>query len=171
MPADDALRLQAIYVRPRPVVLVSVEYAGGSNLFPMDLIGSLSNEKFTLALRSTSPAVALLRNSRRAVLADVPADRKSTAYDLGAHHKSKSIDWSSLPFSSLLSPNFSLRYPAFTSRVREMEIEEIFAVGSHTLFVCSQVHAEYLADTPQLHHTAGFYQAFRKRRAMAFPEA
>lgn len=163
--------LQVFYIRPRPVVLTSVAAAGLENIFPMDLIGPVSEDQFTLALRSTSPAVELMRHSRKVLLADVPADKKNIAYQLGAHHRRRSIDWSALPFSTAQSPCFQLRFPTFASRIREFSIDDVFEVGSHNLFVCSLVHHERRSDAPQLHHTAGFYQAFRRRCGAAFSEA
>jgi len=50
-------QIMIFYICPRPVVLVSVDGGSHSNLFPMDLIGPVASDRFTLALRSTSASV------------------------------------------------------------------------------------------------------------------
>ena len=73
--SDDTPDLRAshvFYICPRPVVLVSVEHEGAGNLFPMDLIGPTDSPWFSMALRSTSPAVRLMQRSRRMALAEHP---------------------------------------------------------------------------------------------------
>ena len=93
MSAPELRRVFVFYICPRPVVLVTVIHEDASNVFPMDLIGPVSGSEFSLALRSTSPAVELMKASRRIALSDVPFDRMSVAYALGKHHKEKSVDW------------------------------------------------------------------------------
>ena len=43
-------------------------------------------------------------------------------------------------------------------------------VGSHTLFLGRIVSDENLAEGAQLHHTAGFHQAYRRRQGMSFTD-
>ena len=142
------------YICPRPVVLVSVEYQGASNMFPMDLIGPTDSPWFSMALRSTSPAVRLMQQSRRMALAGLPFDYKAAAYELGKHHRMESIDFSALPFATRPSQTFGLPVMTDALRVREVEVSEFHEVGSHMVFVTSIV-----SDTgrrpnagPQLFH-------------------
>lgn len=167
----ELLALLMFYVRPRPVVLVSVADGDASNIFPMDLIGPVSPEHFTLALRSTSPATRLMRSSRQVALADVPAEKIAVAYELGKHHRKASIDWDALPFLTSTSSSFGLRVPDFALRIREMYIHDSYDVGSHVFFICSQVSCAERRRALQLHHTAGLYQAYCKRRGVGMQEA
>ena len=129
-----------------------------------------SAERFTLALRSTSPSIATMKESRRAALSDIPARDFATAYRLGIHHKNVRVDWGHLPFRIRRSMHFGLRYPAIAMRVRELEILDFQTVGSHTLFVPRIASDVRVTDEPQFFHTSGIYQHFRARQARAFPQ-
>jgi flavin reductase (DIM6/NTAB) family NADH-FMN oxidoreductase RutF len=171
MPPDAVQQQMIFYICPRPVVLVSVDNASHSNLFPMDLIGPVTADRFTLALRSTSPSIATMKSTRRVALSDVPARECGSAYKLGIHHKNAMVDWDHLPFETRRSRDFSLPYPAIALRVREVEILDFDTVGSHTLFV-SRIASEVAAgDDAQLFHTSGIYQYFRSCNGRAFPAA
>jgi len=156
-------QLAVFYICPRPVVLVSAQDGECSNLFPMDLIGPVAGPRFVLALRNTSPSVAILQNSRRAALADVALGERSLAYALGKHHRESNIDWSALPCQAARSSHFGLRVPAHALRVREFEILAAEPHGSHTVFVCRLVSDEGGADAPRLFHTSGIHGAWRRR--------
>jgi flavin reductase (DIM6/NTAB) family NADH-FMN oxidoreductase RutF len=154
--------LMLFYLCPRPVTLVSVDDGVNNNLFPMDLIGKL-RDRFTLALRNTSPSVATMRRSRRVALADVALDLLKTVYGLGKHHQLARIDWSSLPFESARSAEYGLRVPAGAQRIRECSIESVSEVGSHTFFVCRIVSDQMLGTQPRLHHTCGIHRVYRQK--------
>lgn len=125
------------YMCPRPVVLVSVEHEGAENIFPMDLIGPTDSPWFTMALRSTSPAVRLMQQSRRMALASIPFASKEVVYALGKHHALTTIDWATIPFRTVPSPLFGLPVPEAALRIREVRVREFHEVGSHVLFVTS----------------------------------
>jgi len=144
----------AFYICPRPVVLVTVEHGVSGNMFPMDLIGPTDSPWFSMALRLTSPAAELMRQSRRMALASVPFSYKEFAYRLGEHHRKASIDWNSLPFPFEPSPQFHLPVAKAALRTREVQVEECRTVGSHMLFLTSLVsdtHSEQ-AREKQLFH-------------------
>jgi flavin reductase (DIM6/NTAB) family NADH-FMN oxidoreductase RutF len=171
MPPEAVQQQMIFYICPRPVVLVSVDDGSHNNLFPMDLIGPVSSERFTLALRSTSPSIATMKSARRVVLSDVPARDYTTAYRLGIHHKNVKVDWNHLPFEIKRSREFSLPYPAIALRVREIEILDFDTIGSHTFFV-TQIASEHSAgDDAQFFHTSGIYQHFRSCNGRPFPPA
>jgi flavin reductase (DIM6/NTAB) family NADH-FMN oxidoreductase RutF len=171
MPPDAVQQQMIFYICPRPVVLVSVDDGSHSNLFPMDLIGPVSSDRFTLALRSTSPSIATMKSARRVALSDVPARDYATAYKLGIHHKKKMVDWDHLPFEIHRSRNFSLPYPAIAVRVREIEILDFDTIGSHTFFVTQIASEDSAGDGVQFFHTSGIYQHFRSCNGRPFPPA
>ena len=171
MPPEAVQQQMIFYICPRPVVLVSVDDGSHSNLFPMDLIGPISSDHFTLALRSTSPSISTMKSARRVALSDVPAREYSAAYELGKHHKKAMVEWDHLPFETRRSGKFSLPYPAIALRVREVEILDFATVGSHTFFV-SRISSEVSAgDDAQFFHTSGIYQHFRSRIGRPFAPA
>ena len=164
-------QLMVFYICPRPVVLVSVCETTHSNIFPMDLIGPLTNDRFTLALRSTSISVPTMVQGRRIVLSGIPAELKDTAYKLGEHHRRGFADWESLPFPVLRSETFGIPAVASALWFRELAVLHSEEIGSHTFFVCEIVSEHQRSPGYQLHHTAGFHQEFRRRRGVPFSPA
>jgi flavin reductase (DIM6/NTAB) family NADH-FMN oxidoreductase RutF len=171
MPPEAVQQQMIFYICPRPVVLVSVDDGSHDNLFPMDLIGPVSSDRFTLALRSTSPSIATMKSARRVALSDVPARDYATAYKLGIHHKNVKVEWDHLPFEIKRSRNFSLPYPAIALRVREIEILDFDTIGSHTFFVTQIASEHSAADDAQFFHTSGIYQHFRSCNGRPFRPA
>jgi flavin reductase (DIM6/NTAB) family NADH-FMN oxidoreductase RutF len=160
MTRTDLRCSHAFYICPRPVVLVTVQHEGSNNMFPMDLIGPTDSPWFSMALRSTSPAVRLIGQSRRMALASVPFRYKSTAYELGRHHRLPRIDLDSLPFATRPSPAYGLPVMEDALRVREVQVEEFHEVGSHVLFVTSVV-TDFRPEGsggPQLFHAFSSYR-------------
>jgi flavin reductase (DIM6/NTAB) family NADH-FMN oxidoreductase RutF len=164
-------KLMIAYLCPRPVVLVSVGAPGHQNIFPMDLIGPLGRHGlFSLALRSTNVSVPTMREVRRVVLSNVPVAMKTVVYQLSGHHKQPLEGWGGLPFPTRLSREFGVPAVAAALRIQELAIVHSQEIGSHTFFLCRVVAEEHLVAGNQLHHTAGFHQAYRRRRSMPFTE-
>jgi flavin reductase (DIM6/NTAB) family NADH-FMN oxidoreductase RutF len=155
MSAPDLRALNVYYMRPRPVSLITTIHAGASDLFPMDLIGPLSSGTFTMALRSTSPAIPLMAGSRRIAVSAIPATFKQIAYGLGAHHATLCVDWAALPFATVNSPRFGLPVPRDALLVRELEILAVHTIHSHTFFVTEVVRQTLMSDGPAFCHMAG----------------
>ncbi len=172
MTPDAVEQMLVFYLRPRPVCLVTVDDGQHSNIFPMDLIGPLPPERFTLALRNTSPSVATIKKARRVAVADLPGTACQIAYQLGAHHKREQVDWSSLPFATVRSREFALPVPAMAPRVRELDILAFETFGSHTLFV-GDIRSEIVngETTERLCHTSGANQRLHIRCNRPFHEA
>lgn len=167
-----AQQLMVAYLCPRPVVLVSVETLGHRNIFPMDLIGPLRRSGFfSLALRSTNVSVSVMREARRVALSGAPAHLKATVYQLAGHHKQPLDDWDALPFPMLPSRVFGIPAVAESPHLRELAIMHSQEIGSHTFFLGRVVSDEKPAAGMQLHHTAGFHQAWRRRSGKPLTEA
>ncbi len=162
--------LMICYIRPRPVVLVSVAAAGHFNIFPMDLIGTIGS-RVALALRSTNISIPIMRQEGRIVLSCLPAGMKTAAYALGEHHKVPLRDPSALPFGTRPSPLLGIASVADGLRIRDLHIRHSEEVGSHIFFAADILSDECRAENPQLHHISGFYDVFRRRRGIAFPRA
>jgi flavin reductase (DIM6/NTAB) family NADH-FMN oxidoreductase RutF len=171
MPPETVQQQMIFYICPRPVVIVSVDDGTHSNLFPMDLIGPVSSNRFTLALRTTSPSIPTMKSARRVALSDVPAREYATAYKLGIHHKNVKVEWDHLPFEIQRSRCFSLPCPAIALRVREIEILDFDTIGSHTFFVTQIASEHRVGDDAQFFHTSGIYQHFRSCNGRPFRPA
>jgi flavin reductase (DIM6/NTAB) family NADH-FMN oxidoreductase RutF len=159
------------YICPRPVVLVSVDDGQHSNIFPMDLIGPIATNYFSLALRSTSQSVPTMKSARKIAISDVGARDHQIAYRLGVHHKNVKVDWQALPFAVGRSQEFSLPIPSIALRVRELEVLDHRTVGSHTLFLTRIVSDRALRDGVRFFHTSGVHQYLRARNGCPFPLA
>ncbi|HWG58253.1 MAG TPA: flavin reductase [Candidatus Acidoferrales bacterium] len=177
MEPRDLRCLFVFYICPRPVVLVSVKHEGAGNIFPMDLIGPTDSPWFSMALRSTSPAVRLMQSSKRMALASIPLSYKPVAYELGKHHKQSSIDWGALSFPTTPSALFGLPVPAAALRIREVEVREYHEVGSHVLFMTSIVNEQTPDRAPRendalpMFHVHGSYREYLRRSGCSIVEA
>lgn len=171
MPAAAVEQLMVFYLCPRPVFLVSVDDGWHSNIFPMDLVGPLGRKQFTLALRNTSASVQTIKNARRVALSDVPGNACPIAYKLGAHHTLQTIDWGALPFQVTRSQEYALPAPDLAPRIREIEILDFQAIGSHTLFIGRITSDRTFSGEPRLFHTSVIHQRLRLRQKRSFLEA
>jgi hypothetical protein len=151
------------FIRPHLVSLVSLTGDAGGNIFPMNLMGGLGNGRLGFGLRDSRLASHLVEGARRIALSSVPLPQAPVAYQLAANHRKASIDWDQLPFATRMSSTFKIPVPVFALRVRELEVEKIHKIGSHTLFVAKIVSDESLGGDPALHVIHGFYQAWRLR--------
>jgi hypothetical protein len=159
------------FIRPHPVVLVSVVGESGGNIFPMNIMGELGNGRYAFALKDSRRAAHLVEGAGRVALSSVPISQAALAYRLATNHFKQSIVWEELPFATRTSPTLKIPVPAFTHRVREMDIEKVHRIGSHTLFVARMIHDERFADAAELCAIHGFYQAWRLREHGAELEA
>jgi flavin reductase (DIM6/NTAB) family NADH-FMN oxidoreductase RutF len=155
------------FIRAHPVMLVSSIDAHGGNLFPMNLLGELGNGRFAFGLKDSRRAAHLVERTRQVALSSVPISQAALAFRLATNHFKDSIVWKELPFATRPSTALKIPVPAFAPRVRELQVERVHRVGSHTLFVAQLVHEETLAEAPELCVIHGFYQAWRLRKRRA----
>ena len=171
MEPSAAQQLMIAYLRPRPVILVSVDTPDHQNIFPMDLIGPLERSGFfSLALRSTNVSQPIMRKVRRVALSNIPAEMKGIVYKLSEHHKEPLQDWNALPFPVRPSREFGIPAVAAALRIQELDIVHSQDIGLHTFFLGRVISEERWAEGPQLHHTAGFHQAYRRKQDTPFVE-
>ncbi len=96
-------------------------------------------------------------------MSSVPLSQAHLAYKLAINHTKDFIEWEQLPFATMASTSFQIPVPVFAQRVRELEVESIHPIGSHTLFVARIVSDEGRSREPGLCVIHGFYQAWRLR--------
>lgn len=149
------------FIRPHPVVLASINGESGGNIFPMNLMGELGNGYFGFALKDSRMAAHLVERAGRVALSSVPLAQSSLAYQYAIHHTKPSIDWDQLPFEVKMSEVFKIPFPDFALRVREMEVEKVMKIGSHTFFIARTVSDKRLSEGLQVNVIHGFYQAAR----------
>jgi flavin reductase (DIM6/NTAB) family NADH-FMN oxidoreductase RutF len=156
--ARETRAMFVFYLCPRPVALVSVFHEESANLFPMNLMGPVGNGYFAFALNTSRSAAPLVERARRVVLSSIPFEQTAEATKLGANHRKASIDWSQLPFPTMRPDTIDALVPSFALRAREMRVEAVHPLGSHTLFVAKTVADERLAEGPQLFNAHGIYR-------------
>jgi flavin reductase (DIM6/NTAB) family NADH-FMN oxidoreductase RutF len=152
-----------MFIRPHPVCLGSVIAAGGGNIFPMNLMGNLGSGYLAFALKDSRRAAHLVEQAGCIAISSVPIAQAPFAFRLAVNHFKDSIDWEQLPFSTVPSSTFGIPVPQFALRVRELQVERVHRIGSHTLFVARIVRDERSSAEPELCVIHGFYQAWRLR--------
>lgn len=161
----DRKAAMVTFIRAHPVSLVSVVGRAGSNIFPMNLMGDLGNGYFAFALKDSRRAAHLVEDAGRLAVSSVPIAQASLAFQLAANHKRDFVDWEQLPFEKTRSTQFGIPIPVFALRVREMEIETIQKIGSHSLFIARIVRDEERVSGEELCVIHGFYQHWRLRQS------
>jgi len=153
--------MEVLFICPRPISLVSVISDIQGNMFPMNVMGDIDANYFAFALRDSKMPAHLVETSGRLALSSVPFEHGSFAYRLGVNHNKKAIDWYELPFETRKSKTFHVPVPEFAFRVREMEVEKIQRLGSHTLFIARIASDETYGQGTELFAVHGFYQAWQ----------
>ena len=163
MSSVDKRALAVMFFCPRPVSLVSAVDENGGNIFPVNVMGDLDNGYFAFGLKDSRLPAHLVERSGRIALSNVPLPQASIAYRLGVNHTKKFVDWYKLPFETTPSTTFKIPVPVFALRVREMQVESVHRIGSHTLFIARIVSDERIAHGVEMYVVHGFYQAWRVR--------
>jgi hypothetical protein len=151
------------FIRPHPIGIGSVEDMTGGNIFIMNLMGELGEGRFGFGLKDSRWPAHLVERTGRLALSSVPVEEGKAAFSLAATHMVERVDWEKLPFALQHSTQFKIRVPEFASRIRELEVESVRRIGSHTFFVTRVIRDEQLAEREELYALHGFYQAWRLR--------
>jgi flavin reductase (DIM6/NTAB) family NADH-FMN oxidoreductase RutF len=155
------------FIRPHPVSVGSIAGEAGGNIFTMNLMGELGDGRFAFGLKDSRRPAHLVERTGRLAISSVPFSQGQVAFRLAANHFKDSIAWDDLPFATRSSPAFGIPIPAFALRVREMEVEAMRRIGSHTFFVARILRDESFSQDEELHTIHGFYQAWRMRERSA----
>jgi hypothetical protein len=154
---------QVAFIRPHPLMLGSVNGETGGNIFPMNLLGDLGDNYFAFTLKDSRRPAHLVERLGSIAVSNVPLSLCSVAFKLATNHTKESIDWNQLPFPITLSRSLLIPVPASAPRVREMKVDQIHKIGSHTLFIARIISDEWHCNGPQVHIVHGFYQHWRLR--------
>ena len=127
----------------------------------MNLLGCVGEGYFAFALNSLRKAAPLVKRAGRVALSSIPLEHAGLVRQLGKNHRLESADLDRLPFATRPSTVLGLPVPQFALHVREMQIEAVRELGSHTLFFARVIHDERLSDDLQFCMIHGIYQAWR----------
>jgi hypothetical protein len=153
-----------MFIRPHPIVLVSIGTKDAGNIFPMNLFGDLGCGYFGFALRTERLAGRSVENAGLVALSCMPMSQGFRAYELAGNHTKRSIDWNQLSFSMKFSSQLSIPVPDFALKVKELKIDEVRTIGSHRFFLAKTIRDEVLSEAPVFCSIHGFYQSWRLRQ-------
>ena len=134
-------------------------------MFPMNLMGQLGSGYFSFALNSERQASQCVKKSGRVALSSIPFEEAGAARQLGKHHLKASIDWKDLPFPVKNWKSFGGPVPEFALRVREVKVEAVKELGSHTFFIGTTQQEEIYSDKANFYMVHGMYQQWRAAHA------
>jgi flavin reductase (DIM6/NTAB) family NADH-FMN oxidoreductase RutF len=167
----DELAAMVMFIRPHPVALGSVSWDTGGNLFTMNLMGDLGRGYVAFALRDDRVPAHLVERIGKIAVCSIPFSHGTVAFQFAGNHTVQSIEWDRLPFPTRLSKTFKFPVPEFSPRVRELQVEKVHKIGSHTLFGARVITSENHSNAPGLSVVHGFYQFWRSTKGYADLEA
>jgi len=133
----------------------------------MNLMGPLGNGYFAFALNTSRKAAPLVERAGKIVLSNVPIEQFGLARQCGKHHRQESVNRDQLPFETKKSTVLGFPVPCLALHMREMDVEVVRSLGSHTLFVARIINEEQWAEGRHACMIHGIYKARRQRNALA----
>jgi hypothetical protein len=124
----------AAYGYPRKVRIISFKEENYFNIFPMDLLGDISETgNYVFGLRHTNVTLSKIIASKKIVVSEISYQYKDLIYELGKHHGSIPPTLDSLPFKTIQSEKFGFNVPEWVFSYKEIEILKTINLGSHML--------------------------------------
>ncbi|WP_263383113.1 hypothetical protein [Granulicella arctica] len=145
---------EVVFICPRPTALVSLDREGIGNLFPMNLMGDVGEGYFVFALNAARQAPMVAEFAQVAIVT-VPFERAEEVRQLGKNHHRASIEWDELPFEMRPSPVLKVPIPCFALMVRELAVEGVHTLGSHSFFVGRILHEQVYRAGPEFYRVHG----------------
>jgi hypothetical protein len=161
----------AAYSYPRKVRLISFKDGDQFNIFPMDLVGDISqNKRFVFGLRHSNITLAKIIEAKKIVVSEVPFEYKDIIYQLGKHH-STPLSTTALPFEVMQSEAFGFPIPLWSNSYREIKILKTINLGSHMLLWGETVNEAVLTGNAEaLYHIHFLHYLHLKSRHFTYTE-
>jgi hypothetical protein len=122
------------YSYPRRIRIISFRQDDYYNIFPMDLLGDISqHNKYVLGLRHSNVTLKRILDTGKILVAEAPSAQEKTIFQLGNHHSSQAPAISELPFGVSTSKRFGFYVPGFAESYKEIKIVHHLNLGSHML--------------------------------------
>jgi flavin reductase (DIM6/NTAB) family NADH-FMN oxidoreductase RutF len=167
MTPSDMFAMWILHDAPRPVVAVSYGSEEKGNLFPMDLVGPVSDRCYVLGLHSSSPAIPIFRDVGKIAVSEMPVQARDAVYGLGKNHREAYRELRKLALVTTPSQLFRIPVPEQALYVRELVVEQVENLGSHHLFVTSVKSFENKSAGPRMTHIHRLYQQYLMRLGKA----
>ena len=167
LPGNLYEQVQIAYSIPRKISLITVKQNNLFNLFPTDLHGEISENRYLISLRQGGKAAQQTDATMKILLSDVRADFYKTVYSLGKNHMQEPKGKETFPFSNALSEKFGLPLPEQTLCYRELEVIDSFIHGIHKIFILKTLSNARTADIPStLAHVHNIYATWRYNKGL-----
>jgi len=159
------------YSYPRRVRVISFRQGDYYNIFPMDLLGDISqSNKYVFGLRHSNTALEKIIETKKLVVSEVPHTYKETIYKLGSHHSAGPPPVESLPFKVINSKNFAFYVPEWADSYKEVNIKTTINLGSHMLLWGDvQNECTLKAATDHLYHIHYLLYLYHKHKGLTYP--
>ena len=158
------------YSYPRRVRVVSFKSEEYYNIFPMDLLGDISQcNSYVFGLRHTNIALSKIIETGRVVVSEISYEHKDIIYQLGKHHSSVPPSLDLLPFKVITSENFGFYIPDWVQSYKEIRIERTINLGSHMLLWGEVVNQKILkTNASHLYHIHFLLYLHQKKKGFNY---
>jgi flavin reductase (DIM6/NTAB) family NADH-FMN oxidoreductase RutF len=158
------------YSYPRKVRVISYRQNDYYNIFPMDLLGDISQvNRFVFGLRHTNASLPLIMETKKLVVSEVDFEHKEVIYRLGSHHSAVPPPIDQLPFKVTNSEKFNFYIPQWANSYKEVSVLKTINLGSHRL-LWGKVENECILKPPagNLFHIHYLLYLYQKRKGLAY---
>lgn len=159
------------YSYPRRVRIISFKQSDYYNIFPMDLLGDISEDnRYVFGLRHTNTALSKIIETKKVVVSECSFEYKDIIYKLGSHHSAGPPSVELLPFKVINSQNFNFYLPEWVDSYKEINILKTINLGSHML-LWGEVSNECVlkSSTKHLFHIHYLLYLYQKRKGLVYP--
>lgn len=154
-----------VFSCPRPVVLVSILNGETGNIFPMNLMGQVGEHHFVFALNRNNQAASAVIAAGQLCVSSIPFEHAEHVRNFGRHHHQSTVDFKELPFGLRPSSLLGIPVPDFALTVRELLVERVLPLGSHTFFIARIVNVQEYSKALEFYRIHGLYAAERMRHS------
>ena len=170
-PFEKYKSLIAAYSYPRRVRIISFKQDDYFNIFPMDLVGDISENNFyVFGLRHTNTTLSKIIETKKIVVSEVSYKYKDVIYQLGKHHGSNPPTLNSLPFKAIESEKFGFYIPEWIYSYKEIEIGKTINLGSHMLLWGNVINEKKIKEpTGNLYHIHFLLYYHQKLKGLDYP--
>ena len=158
------------YSYPRRVRVVSFKSDDYYNIFPMDLLGDISQcNRYVFGLRHTNIALSKIIEAGKVVVSEISYEHKDIIYQLGKHHSSIPPSLDLLPFKVITSENFGFYIPDWVESYKEIRIVRTINLGSHMMLWGEVVNQKKLkTPTDHLFHIHFLLYLHQKKKEFSY---
>jgi flavin reductase (DIM6/NTAB) family NADH-FMN oxidoreductase RutF len=152
--------LGAIYSYPRKVILNIIKTDSHFNIFPMDLVCELDEERIVLlGLNIKNRSIEEILRTKKMLIVNPDAASKNIIYSFAGNHKKELLESDFTGMHTFKSEGFNFPIPNFTSSYKEISCFNYIKLGSHYLLICKVINKKILkTDIPLLYHISAIHQ-------------